>query len=144
MLVLFAVLVGLTPVIPAVLYVIQNGKASPAKSLSRLVTGFNSFNFLVGMMAAGLVAVWLASPSSVLAAGAAQSGTIDQYQTLAAALATGLACIGGGIAVGGSGAAAIGATAEKPETFGRALLFVGLAEGIAIYGLVLSFIILGR
>jgi len=145
MFVVFAVLVGLTPVIPALLYVIQNGKANASKSLSRLVTGFNTFNFLVGMMAAGLAAVWLASPSSVLASGLAQEGgNIDQYQTLAAALATGLACIGGGIAVGGSGAAAIGATAEKPETFGRALLFVGLAEGIAIYGLVLSFIILGR
>jgi len=141
----FAVIVGLVPVIPAVVYLLQNGKASPVKSLSRLVTGFNTFNFLVGMMAAGLAAVWLASPSSVLASGLAQEGgNVDQYQTLAAALATGLACIGGGIAVGGSGAAAIGATAEKPETFGRALLFVGLAEGIAIYGLVLSFIILGR
>lgn len=145
MFVVFAVLVGLIPVIPAVLYVIQNGKTSPAKSLTRLVTGFNTFNFLVGMMAAGLAAVWLASPSSVLASGLAQEGgAIDQYQTLAAALATGLACIGGGIAVGGAGAAAVGATAEKPESFGRSLLFVGLAEGIAIYGLVLSFIILGR
>lgn len=145
MFVVFAVLVGLIPVIPAVLYVIQNGKTSPAKSLTRLVTGFNTFNFLVGMMAAGLAAVWLASPSSALASGLAQEGgAIDQYQTLAAALATGLACIGGGIAVGGAGAAAVGATAEKPESFGRSLLFVGLAEGIAIYGLVLSFIILGR
>lgn len=145
MFVVFAVLVGLTPVIPAVIYVLQNGKTHPVKSLSRLVTGFNTFNFLVGMMMAGLAAVWLASPSSVMASGLAQEGgAIDQYQTLAAALATGLACIGGGIAVGGSGAAAIGATAEKPETFGRSLLFVGLAEGIAIYGLVLSFIILGR
>lgn len=145
MFVVFAVLIGLTPVIPAVIYVLQNGKTSPAVALSRLVTGFNTFNFLVGMMMAGLVAVWLASPSSVMASGLAQEGgAIDQYQTLAAALATGLACIGGGIAVGGSGAAAIGATAEKPETFGRSLLFVGLAEGIAIYGLVLSFIILGR
>ena len=145
MFVVFAVLIGLTPVIPAVIYVLQNGKTSPAVALSRLVTGFNTFNFLVGMMMAGLAAVWLASPSSVLASGLAQEGgAIDQYQTLAAALATGLACIGGGIAVGGSGAAAIGATAEKPETFGRSLLFVGLAEGIAIYGLVLSFIILGR
>lgn len=145
MFLVFAVLVGLIPVIPAVLYILQNGKASPVQSLSRLVTSFNTFNFLVGMMAAGLAAVWLASPSSALASGLAQEGgVIDQYQTLAAALSTGLACIGGGIAVGGSGAAAIGATAEKPETFGRSLLFVGLAEGIAIYGLVLSFIILGR
>jgi V/A-type H+-transporting ATPase subunit K len=144
MFVLFAVLVGLIPVIPAVVYVIQNGKTSPAKALSRLVTGFNAFNFILGMMAAGLIMVWLASPSAVLAAGLAQTGGADPYITLAAALSTGLASIGAGIAVGGSGAAAVGATAEKPESFGRSLIFVGLSEGIAIYGLMISFIILGR
>ena len=143
MFVVFAVLVGLLPVIPAVLYLVQNGKTSPAKALSRLVTGFNAFNFLVGMMAAGLAVVWLASPSSVLASGSAQeAGNVDQYASLAAALSTGLACIGAGIAVGGSGAAAVGATAEKPESFGRALIFVGLSEGIAIYGLIISFLVL--
>ncbi len=62
---------------------------------------------------------------------------------LAAALATGLAAIGAGIAVGIAGAAAIGAIAEKPELLGRTLIFVGLAEGIVIYGLIISFIILG-
>ena len=142
MFLVFAVLVGLIPVIPAVIYVIQNGKTSPAQAVSRMVTGFNAFNFLVGMMAAGLALVWLASPSSVLAAGAAQAGAVDQYASLAAALSTGLACIGAGIAVGGSGAAAVGATAEKPESFGRALIFVGLSEGIAIYGLIISFLVL--
>jgi len=143
MFVVFAVLVGLIPVVPAVLYVLQNGKLSPAKAVSRLVTGFNAFNFIVGMMAAGLAVVWLASPSSVLASGMAQEGgNIDQYATLAAALSTGLACIGAGIAVGGSGAAAVGATAEKPESFGRSLIFVGLSEGIAIYGLIISFLVL--
>jgi len=144
MFVLFVVLVGLIPVIPAIVYIMQNGKTSPTKALARLVTGFNAFNFLVGMMAAGLIMVWLASPSTVLAAGMAQEAGVDQYQTLAAALSTGLASIGAGIAVGGSGAAAVGATAEKPESFGRALIFVGLSEGIAIYGLMISFIILGR
>jgi len=144
MFLVFAVLVGLIPVIPAVAYVLQNGTTSPAKAIARLVTGFNGFNLLVGMMAAGLIMVWLASPSSVLASGLAQEGTFDQYATLAAALSTGLASIGAGIAVGGSGAAAVGATAEKPESFGRALIFVGLSEGIAIYGLMISFIILGR
>jgi len=142
MFLVFAVLVGLIPVIPAVIYVIQNGKTSPAQAVSRMVTGFNAFNFLVGIMAAGLALVWLASPSSVLAAGAAQAGAVDQYASLAAALSTGLACIGAGIAVGGSGAAAVGATAEKPESFGRALIFVGLSEGIAIYGLIISFLVL--
>ena len=73
MIVVFAVLVGLIPVIPAVAYVLQNGKTSPAKAVARLVTGFHGFNLLVGMMAAGLVMVWLASPSSVLASGMALS-----------------------------------------------------------------------
>jgi V/A-type H+-transporting ATPase subunit K len=144
MFVVFAVLVGLIPVIPAVIYVLQNGKTSPAKAISRLVTGFNAFNFLVGMMAAGLAAVWLATPSSAMASGllAQEGGVVDQYASLAAALSTGLACIGAGIAVGGSGAAAVGATAEKPESFGRSLIFVGLSEGIAIYGLIISFLVL--
>jgi len=143
MFLVFAVIVGLVPVIPAVLYLLQNGKASPSQAVSRLVTGFNGFNFLVGLFAAGLAVVWFASPSSVLASGMAQDGgNVDQYATLAAALSTGLACIGAGIAVGGSGAAAVGATAEKPESFGRALIFVGLSEGIAIYGLIISFLVL--
>jgi V/A-type H+-transporting ATPase subunit K len=143
MFLVFAVLVGLVPVIPAVIYLLQNGKVSPSQAVSRLVTGLNGFNFLVGLFAAGLAVVWLASPGSVLAAGAAQeAGNVDQYATLAAALSTGLACIGAGIAVGGSGAAAVGATAEKPESFGRALIFVGLSEGIAIYGLIISFLVL--
>lgn len=143
MLLVFAVLIGLIPVIPAVAFLLQNGKVSPAQAVSRIVSGFTGFNFIVGMFAAGLAMVWLASPSSVLAAGAnPQTANVDQYATLAAALSTGLACIGAGIAVGNSGAAAVGATAEKPESFGRALIFVGLSEGIAIYGLIISFLIL--
>jgi len=145
MFVVFAVLVGLIPVIPAVIYVLQNGKTNPSKSISRLVNGFNMFNFLVGMMAAGLGVVWFASPSLVFAAGLSQAATAaDPYARLAAALSTGLACIGAGIAVGGSGAAAVGATAEKPESFGRSLIFVGLSEGIAIYGLIISFLVLPK
>jgi V/A-type H+-transporting ATPase subunit K len=144
MFLVFAVLVGLIPVVPAVVFLIQNGKTSPSKALARMVGGFNGFNFLVGMFSAGLGMIWLATPSGVLAAGAAQASAADPYITLAAALSTGLACIGAGIAVGNAGAAAVGATAEKPESFGRALIFVGLSEGIAIYGLIISFLILGR
>jgi V/A-type H+/Na+-transporting ATPase subunit K len=68
--------------------------------------------------------------------------SIGQGRFLGAAIATGLAAIGAGIAVGIAGAAAIGAIAEKPELLGRTLIFVGLAEGIVIYGLIVSFIIL--
>ena len=62
----------------------------------------------------------------------------------AAALVAGLAAIGAAYAVAVVGAAAVGAVAEKPDTAGRALIFVGLAEGIAIYGLIIAIMILGR
>jgi V/A-type H+/Na+-transporting ATPase subunit K len=57
---------------------------------------------------------------------------------------TGLSSIGAALAVGPVGAAAIAATTEKPETFGRTLVYLGLAEGIAIYGLVVSILMLAR
>ena len=63
---------------------------------------------------------------------------------LGAALATGLSALGAGIAVANVGAAAVGAIAEKPELLGRVLILVGLAEGIAIYGLIVSILILNR
>lgn len=61
---------------------------------------------------------------------------------LSIALCTGLAAIGAGVGTGIVGAAAVGVLAEKPDLFGRVLIFVGLAEGIAIYGLVMSIFIL--
>lgn len=63
---------------------------------------------------------------------------------LAAGLATGLATIGAGYAVGAVGSSALGAVSENPKILGKTLIFVGLAEGIAIYGLIISIIILGR
>jgi V/A-type H+-transporting ATPase subunit K len=71
------------------------------------------------------------------------AGTLN-WGFVAAALATGLSSLGAGIAVAGVGSAAIGAIAEKPELLGRALIIVGLAEGIAIYGLIISVLILNR
>ena len=52
--------------------------------------------------------------------------------------------IGAGFAVAYTGAAALAAVSEKPEMFGRSLVFVGLAEGIAIYGLVIAIILIGQ
>ncbi len=63
---------------------------------------------------------------------------------LAAALSTGLATIGAGYAVGVVGSSALGAVSEDPNILGKTLIFVGLAEGIAIYGLIVSIMILGR
>ena len=63
---------------------------------------------------------------------------------LAAALATGLSALGAGYAVGTVGTAAVGALTEKPELLGRLLILIGLAEGIAIYGLLISILIFNR
>ena len=63
---------------------------------------------------------------------------------LGAALATGLSCIGAGIAVASSASAAIGAISENPKTFGKALIFVALAEGVALYGMLISIQILAK
>lgn len=60
------------------------------------------------------------------------------------ALSTGLACIGAGYAVGAIGSSALGAISEDPKMMGKALIFIGLGEGIAIYGLIISIIILGK
>ena len=57
---------------------------------------------------------------------------------------TALATIGAGIAVGPVGAASLAVIAEKPEMFGRTLVYLGLAEGIAIYGLVVTILMLGK
>lgn len=76
--------------------------------------------------------------------GAEVPADVMRWGFIAAALVAGLAAIGAAYAVAVVGAAAMGAVAEKPETAGRALIFVGLAEGIAIYGLIIAIMILGR
>jgi len=69
---------------------------------------------------------------------------IWRWGMLAAAISTGASALAAGYAVAVVGSAAVGALAEKPELFGRLLIFVGLAEGIAIYGLIVAILILNR
>jgi V/A-type H+-transporting ATPase subunit K len=76
-------------------------------------------------------------------AAAAPSPEVMKWGFLSAALVAGLSALGAAYAVAVVGGAAMGAVAEKPETAGRALVFVGLAEGIAIYGLIVAIMILG-
>ncbi len=77
-----------------------------------------------------------------------QEGEIDpgvvKWGFIAAAIAVGLGSLGAGFAVSTVGSAAMGAMAERPEMAARALIFVGLAEGIAIYGLIVAIMILGK
>ena len=82
----------------------------------------------------------------VQAAGAvtSDSGFATGLGYLAAALVTGLSCIGGGIAVASAASAALGAISEDSSVLGKSLIFVGLAEGVCLYGLIISFMILGN
>lgn len=76
-------------------------------------------------------------------AGTAAEASAEGWRYLAAALSTGLSCIGAGVAVASAASAAIGALSEDSSIMGKALIFVALAESIALYGLLISFSILG-
>ena len=88
--------------------------------------------------------------ATTAAADTAAASTADTHNSsmgmglLAAALVTGLAGIGGGIAVAAGAPAAIAANSENPKTFGKSLIFVALGESIALYGLVISIMILSK
>jgi V/A-type H+-transporting ATPase subunit K len=75
---------------------------------------------------------------------AATDGAVAPWAMMAAAIAAGLSTLAAGYAVAAVGSAAVGALAEKPELLGRVLILVGLAEGIAIYGLIVAVLILNR
>ncbi len=75
-------------------------------------------------------------------AATAAAGLGDGLKYVGAALAVGLSGIGGGIAVSSAAAAALGAMSEDDGIFGKALIFVGLAEGVALYGLLVALLML--
>lgn len=100
---------------------------------------------LVGVVAGGATILGLMAP----VAGAAEpGGAVDpelvRWAFASAAAAAALSALAAGYAVAQVGSAAVGALAEKPELFGRMLILVGLAEGIAIYGLIVAVLIFNR
>ncbi len=100
----------------------------------------------VALLALGIRDVLAADPAMVAAAaqGAREISTGMGLAIIGVGLPTGLSTIGAGIAVGPIGAASLAAVMERPEALGRSLIFLGLAEGIAIYGLVVSILLLNR
>jgi len=111
----------------------------------KTVMGINIFSFAIIGITATLI---MLSGGNVSAETAETAGAVANSSAgigyIAAALATGLACIAAGIAVASSASAAIGAISENPEIMGKALIFVALAEGIALYGVVISIVIIGK
>ena len=84
------------------------------------------------------------SASLAAEATAAVAPEVMRWGMMAAAVAAGLSAVGAAYAVAHVGSAAVGALAENPELLGRVLILVGLAEGIAIYGLIVAILILNR
>ena len=97
------------------------------------------FAFFGAVMLGGLIGA-----NNALAAAEGSAVTDMGWGLIAAALAIGLSGIGGGIATAAAASAALGAISENEKVFGKAMLFVGLAEGIALYGLIVALMILGR
>ena len=102
---------------------------------------------LAAIVAIGVTGLLFQMGSAVAAqagARAAADPAVVQWAMMAAAVAAGLSTLAAGYAVAVVGSAAVGALAEKPELLGRVLFLVGLAEGIAIYGLIVAILILNR
>jgi V/A-type H+-transporting ATPase subunit K len=102
----------------------------------------------LALFAVGIVAVLVGGFNEVMAAEPVASAREVSLglglAVIGVGLPTGLATIGAGIAVSSVGAASLAVITEKPELFGRTLIYLGLAEGIAIYGLVVSILLLGK
>ena len=101
------------------------------------------YSSLLAFMPFIVAAVIILVPEAVFAVGE-EGLSPSGLGFIAAALSTGLATLGAGYAVGAVGSSALGAVSEEPGILGKTLIFVGLAEGIAIYGLIISILILGR
>ena len=101
--------------------------------------GFNLFFFFGTLVVSDI----LLFSGKVQAASQVSQASAEGWRYLAAALSTGLSCIGAGIAVASAASAALGALSEDSSIMGKALIFVALAESIALYGLLISFSILG-
>lgn len=117
------------------------------KKVPQWVRAFSGANLLLFVVGIGLIMIGGVSEAL------AQSGALSNMREISTGyglaligigLPTGLATIGAGIAVSSVGAASLAVITEKPEIFGRTLVYLGLAEGIAIYGLVVTILLLGK
>lgn len=113
-----------------------------SKKRYKRTIGANAFFFGAFVVAGIMLFSGMPAQAAEAAGTAASSATGFGY--LAAALSTGLSCVGGGIAVASAASAALGAISEDSSALGKSLIFVGLAEGVCLYGLIISFMILGK
>ena len=94
------------------------------------------------VLALSLLALLTAASTVVAEEGAEEAAaTANGWIAIAAGIAMAGSALAAGMAIASTGTAATGATAEKPEVFGRVLIFVALAEALAIYGLLIAFML---
>lgn len=103
--------------------------------------GFNVFLFFATLIIADIM-MFSGHASAAADTAAAASTSVDSWRYIAAALSTGISCIGGGIAVASSASAALGAISEDSSIMGKSLIYVAMAEGVCLYGLIISLMIL--
>lgn len=109
------------------------GKKKIRKALTINVATF------VPVIAAAMIMV---IPNAVMAATGDAASSSEGLRYIGMALSTGLACLGSGYAVGAIGSSALGAISEDPKMLGKTLIYIGLGEGIAIYGIIISILIM--
>lgn len=124
------------------LYPVYKGAVTGKKAKSSIVFNLCAFFALCALAVILPVGDYIAYAAE--ATGATDITTGAGLGFIAAALVTGLSTIGGGIAVASAAPAAIGATSEDPKAFGKALIFVVLGEGIALYGILVSILIINK
>lgn len=133
------VLMLLMPIIPVYSGVTTGKKARGAIAFN-LCAFFGIALIMLFVPVGGFIG--FAAESGVSLAQAVSTGEGLGY--LGAALVTGMSALGAGIAVASAAPAAIGATSEDPKAFGKALIFVALGEGVALYGLLISILIINK
>ncbi len=120
----------------------RNKKGSVKKAVFASVSAFGVVMIALFIQLLSGNTVFAAVEPETANAAATGSGLAEGFKYLAAALSTGLATIGTGLAVGSVGSSAVGAVSEDASLLGKTLIFVGMAEGIAIYGMIISILIL--
>ena len=135
---LTTILIVLTTGIPFVYYL--RSKKGITQRKRALITNLGMF--AVSMVTL-TVCMFSGTPALAEGAMAAKNSSLGLI-CIAAGISTGMATIGAGIAVGSAASAALGALSENEKIFGKSLIFVALAEGIALYGVLVSVLILGQ
>ncbi|MBQ9982554.1 MAG: ATPase [Oscillospiraceae bacterium] len=117
-------------------------KKSPKKARNAIIANLCSFFAVLALAVIFPIGSFVSAETAEAAAQAVNNNAGLAY--IAAALAVGLGSIGCGIAVASGAPAAIGAVAEEPKSFGKSLIFVALGEGVALYGFIIAFMIIGK